>query len=176
MTKPVPSTTMTALLAGITSFSGPDSRLPCRVLAYRETIPAGLAGGYVSLTAGERSLQVGLLSDILGWQSLRGIVESDEVRAPYEVVECACELVTEAARALASKLAGGFTVGFPLFVDGNVLACPDTDVQAADIVLGSTRALLVLLTPRSFASDVTAAPEPSTPRAASVAPRMEIPR
>lgn len=178
MTKPVPSTTMTALLAGIASFSGPESRLPCRVLAYRESIPSGLVGGYVSLTSGERSLQIGLLSDILGWQSLRGIVESDEARARHEVVEGACELVIEVARAMTAKLGGAspFSIGLPLFVDGTVLTASETEVQAADIVLGSTRALLVLVTPRSTTSDVAAAPEPSTPRAASVAPRMETSR
>jgi hypothetical protein len=176
MTKPVPSKTMTALLAGITSLWGPESRLACRVLAYRESIPSGLAGGYVALTSAERSLQIGLLSDMLGWQSLRGVVETDEVRARYEVVEGGCELVTEVARGLVSRLAGDFSIGLPLFVDGSVLTCPDTEVQAADIVLGATRALLVLLTPRSLVSDVAAAPEPSTPRAASVAPRMETSR
>ena len=169
---------MSALLAGIASFSGPESRLPCRVLAYRESIPAGLAGGYVTLTNAERSLQIGLVSDILGWQSLHGIVEPDEERARHEVVDGACALVTDVARAMVSKLSGAnpYSIGLPLFVDGSVLIGSDTEAQAADIVLGSTRALLVLLTSRSMSSDVAAAPEPSTPRAASVAPRMEFSR
>jgi hypothetical protein len=149
MTKPVPSTTMTALLAGISSLS--EARLTCRVLAYRESIPAGLSGGYVALTSGDRALQIGLLSDILGWHSLHGIVESDEARAQDEVVEAACALVTTVARSLAVELAGEaeLSIGLPLFVDGGVLIGPETEVQAADIVLGSTRALLVLLTSRS---------------------------
>ena len=168
MTKPVPSATMSALLAGMTSFSGPEAVLPCRVLAYRESIPPGLLGAYIALTSGERSLQVGLLSDILGWQSLTRVTVSHETPARDEVVRGACTLVTAAVRALTAELGGeAMSIGMPLFVDGSVLACPDTELQAADIVLGSTRALLVLLAPRP--GQVVEKDETSTPRAASVA-------
>jgi len=170
MTKPVPSTTMTALLAGMSSLS--EARLTCRVLAYRESIPSGLSGGYVALTSGDRALQIGLLSDTLGWHSLHGVVQSDEARAQDEVVEGACALVTAVARSLTVELAGEaeLSIGLPLFVDGGVLIGPDTEVQAADIVLGSTRALLVLLTPRAESRVTAGARGNSTASAASVAP------
>jgi hypothetical protein len=168
MSKPVPSAIMSALLTGMTSLSSPEARLPCRVLAYRESIPPGLLGGYVALTGSERSLQVGLLSDILGWQSLTRVTESHETLARDEVVKAACVLVTAAARALSAELGpDALCIGLPLFVDGSVLVCPETELQAADIVLGSTRALLVLLAPRSGGAVQT--DESSTPRAASVA-------
>lgn len=168
MTKLVPSATMSALLAGMTAPSSPEAFLSCRVLAYRESIPPGLVGGYIALTSSERSLQVGLLSDILGWQSLTRVTESHETPARDEVVRGACTLVTAAARALSAELGGdGVSIGLPLFVDGSVLACPETELQAADIVLSSTRALLVLLAPRS--SEAATSDESSTPGAASVA-------
>lgn len=168
MSKPVPSATMSALLTGMSSLSGAEAHLACRVLAYRESIPPGLSGGYVALTSGERSLQVGLLSDILGWQSLIHVTESHDTAARDEVVKGACALVTAAARALASELGGdALSIGLPLFVDGSVFACPETELQAADIVLGSTRALLVLLAPRS--AGATEKSGGSTPNATSVA-------
>jgi hypothetical protein len=162
---------MTALLAGISSLASPGARLSCRVLAYRESIPAGLEGGYVALTSAHRSLQIGLLSDILGWRSLHGVVDTDEERARDEVIERACDLVTAVARALVGELAGEpeLSVGLPLFVDGGVLTGPETDVQAADIVLGSTRALLVLLTPRSEVRSAANLEGHSTVPAASAA-------
>jgi len=167
MSKPVPSSIMSALIAGMTSPSSPEAFLSCRVLAYRESIPPGLLGGYIALTSSERALQVGLLSDIIGWQSLTRVTESHEAPARDEVVRGACALVTAAARALSAELRGDpLSIGLPLFVDGSVLACPETELQAADIVLGSTRALLVLLAPRSSEA---AAKDDSTPRAASVA-------
>lgn len=166
MTKPVPSATLSALLTGMTSLSGAETRTPCRVLAYRESIPPGLLGAYIALTSSEHSLQVGLLSDILGWQSLTNVTESHETPARDEVVRAACSLVTAAARGLCAELGGeAMSIGLPLFVDGSVLACPGTELQAADIVLGSTRALLVLLAPRP--GEVVKKDEPSTPRAAS---------
>lgn len=167
MTKPVPSATMSALIAGMTSPTSPEAFSSCRVLAYRESIPPGLVGGYIALTSSERSLQVGLLSDILGWQSLARVTESLEAPARDEVVRGACTLVTAAARALSSELGEDMSIGLPLFVDGSVLACPETELQAADIVLGSTRALLVLLAPRS--SEAAKTDESSTPGATSVA-------
>ncbi|HSU41009.1 MAG TPA: hypothetical protein VLJ38_15635, partial [Polyangiaceae bacterium] len=59
----------------------------------------------------------------------------------------AARLVTLAARALQTSVldAGALALGLPLFVDGGVVIGKDTVVQAADIVLGHTRALLVLL-------------------------------
>lgn len=178
MKNPVPSATMTALLAGISSLASPGERLSCRVLAYRESIPAGLAGGYVALTNGNRALQIELLSDILGWRSLHGVVEADEERARNAVVEGACDLVTVVARALAGELSCEPTlnIGLPLFVDGGVLTGSETDVQAADIVLGSTRALLVLLTPRAEVRSAANVEGYSTDPTASVAAELEVAR
>jgi hypothetical protein len=127
------------------------------VLAYRESIPPGLVGSYVALTGSGFSVQVGLLSDVLGWQSL-GRIPSDGLATLTRnvVLETAGRLATRAASALRRGVAqtGDVVVGLPLFVEGGVAVGSEVEVQAADIVLGSTRALLVVLVPRSAAAVV----------------------
>jgi hypothetical protein len=136
---------MGALLASVASVGESVHRFSCRVLAYRESIPSGLSGAFVALVGEGRSLQVGLLSDPLGWQSLEALVL--EAAPPFSESHVASALVNLIARALQAGVpdAAALTLGLPLFVDGGVLVGNDTAVQAADIVLGNTRALLVLL-------------------------------
>ena len=166
MSKPVPSATLSTLLSCLTTL---DPELPFRVLAYRESIPAGLAGGYVALTDAARAVQVGLLSEMLGWQALAGASGLDAVRGRQQVVEAATELVTRLARAFRGRWADGreVTIGLPLFVEGGIVLDGRLEAQAADIVLGSTRALLVVLAaPSSLAAATpTADPASATPTA-----------
>jgi hypothetical protein len=136
------------MLSGVSAVVNTAER-PCRVLAYRESIPVGLAGAYVSLTGPERALQVGFLSDWLGWQQLaRG--GAGEVPVRGAIVAQAEELVVAAARALAEADGHEFVLGLPLFVEGAVTTGAQNRVQAADIVIGMTRALLVLLAPQAM--------------------------
>ena len=154
MSKPVPSTTLSTLLS---SMSALDAELAFRVLAYRESIPAGLAGSYVALTGAERALEVGILSDMLGWQALASVHEADPLRARQRVVEVSSELVTRLARAFGGRWGErDVRLGLPLFVEGGIVLDGRLDVQAADVVLGSTRALLVVLSARSASAAVQA--------------------
>lgn len=148
MSKPVPSTTLSVLLSSMTTL---DADLAFRVLAYRESIPAGLAGSYVAVTGAERALQVGILSDMLGWQALARAHDAEPLLARQRVIEASSELVTRMARAFRARGADEreVTVGLPLFVEGGIAVDSRLDVQAADVVLGTTRALLVVLSPRS---------------------------
>jgi hypothetical protein len=127
-----------------------DPELAFRVLAYRESIPANLAGSYVALTGAELALQIGLLSDMLGWQSLSQAHDPDPALSRQRVVEVSSELVLRLASAFRGRCADvrETRIGLPLFVEGGVAVDGRHDVQAADIVLGSTRALLVVLTAR----------------------------
>ncbi len=154
MSNQVPVTIMNALLASMTSPSSLGGRLPCRVLAYRESIPAGLSGSYVALTGAGQALQVGLLSDVLGWQALSRVSDANDVSGRDAMLEAAGQLVTEAVGVFCASRADSnqFTLGLPLFVEGSVLVGAATELQAADIVLGSTRALLVVLTPRALSA------------------------
>jgi hypothetical protein len=127
-----------------------DPELAFRVLAYRESIPANLAGCYVALTGAELALQIGLLSDMLGWQSLSQAHDPDPELSRQRVVEVSSDLVLRLASAFRGRCSDvrEATIGLPLFVEGGVAVDGRHDVQAADIVLGSTRALLVVLTAR----------------------------
>ncbi|HEV8547735.1 MAG TPA: hypothetical protein VGQ57_01885 [Polyangiaceae bacterium] len=151
MTKPVASITLSALLTSMTAAAGAAEGLPCRVLAYREAVPPGLVGSYVALTGPGLRLQVGFLSDVLGWQSLgRRADDGLATLSKNVVLETASRFVTSAASALCRGFApaSDVAVGLPLFVEGGVAVGADVEVQAADIVLGSTRALLVVFAER----------------------------
>jgi hypothetical protein len=141
---------MNALLASMTSLCQTLHRFPCRVLAYRESVPPGLSGSFVAVAGAGRSLQVGLLADPLGLQALSDALHDDGASSPVALVTGASELATAAARAFRAELPNSeeLTLGLPLFVDGGVVVGSDTEVHAADVVLGSTRALLVLLDQR----------------------------
>jgi len=144
MSERTPTVTLSALIASITAV-GQAARVGCRVLAYRESVPLGSSGAFVALVGEGRAFQIGLLSDPLGWQSLDALAH--EGTPELADAHVASRLVTLAARALRASVpeAAALTLGLPLFVDGGVVIGKDTVVQAADIVLGHTRALLVLL-------------------------------
>ena len=144
MSERAPSVTLSALIASVTAV-GQAARVTCRVLAYRESVPLGSSGAFVALVGENRSFQIGLLSDPLGWQSLDALVRDD---APGSAeAHVAARLVTLMARALKASVpeAAPLALGLPLFVDGGVVIGKDTEVRAAEIVFAQTRALLVLL-------------------------------
>jgi hypothetical protein len=131
------------------------SRLPsfaCRVLAYRESVPGGLCGSYVSVSGGRSQHIVGLLSLPLGWESLGRALDHDLPRAEARgLIEGACEIGKIVAEAFknASQETADCTVGLPLFVEGMVSSGRSSELQAADIVLGNSLILLVLFS-RSY--------------------------
>ena len=90
------------------------------------------------------------MSDPLGWQALSEALHENSGLSLAGMVSGAAELVMAAASAFRAGLpdASELTLGLPLFVDGGVVVGNDTEVHAADVVLGSTRALLVLLDQR----------------------------
>lgn len=122
---------------------------PCRVLAYRESVPFGLCGSYVSLSGEKAEHIVGLLSHPLGWETLSRALDRDAPRKePRGLVEGACELTSIVAHSFGRQLpsAAARVVGVPLFADGMVSSGRHVELQVADIALGSCLALLVLFT------------------------------
>jgi hypothetical protein len=151
MSDSFPPNALGVLLAGMSVLDGPHRRLPCRVLAYRESIPLGLAGSFVAVAGGGRSFQVGVLCDPLGWSALAETLGAHAVLSAESPVNASAEVTTFAARGLIVGLqgAGALSLGMPLFVDGGVVVGEQTEIHAADVVLGGTRALVVLLERRA---------------------------
>jgi len=147
MSDSFPSNTLGALLAGMSALDKPHQRLPCRVLAYRESIPIGLAGSFVAVAGGGRSFKVGVLCDPLGWTALAKTLGEHVVLPSESPVNASAQVTTFAARGLIVGLpgVGALSLGMPLFVDGGVAVGKETEIHAADVVLGGTRALVVLL-------------------------------
>ncbi len=147
MSARIPSNALGALLAGMSSLDKPQPRLPCRVLAYRESIPFGLSGSFVAVAGGGRSFQVGVLCDPLGWSTLAETLGEHALRPSESPVSASADVTMFAARGLVVGLAdeGSLSLGMPLFVDGGVAVGRDTEVHAADVVLAGTRALVVVL-------------------------------
>jgi hypothetical protein len=147
MTRPHPTSAMRHLVSAITQLSGQLTSFPGRVLAYRESVPTGLCGSYVSLSGAGTEHIVGLLSHPLGWESLSRALDHDSPRhEPRGLVEGACELAKIVAEAFRRRLPSGSApvIGLPLFADGMVSSGRQIDLQAADIALGSNLVLLVL--------------------------------
>lgn len=138
---------MNQLVSVMTQLSRRLRSFPCRVLAYRESVPQGLCGSFVSITGGASEHIVGLLSHPLGWESLSRALDHDVPRAESRgLVEGACEISRIVADGLRRQLPGGddATVGVPLFADGMVSSCRYVDVHAAEMALGSSLVLVVL--------------------------------
>jgi len=138
---------MSQLVRAITQLDGTLTSFPCRVLAYRESVPSGLCGSYVSLSGSGTEHIVGLLSHPLGWETLSQALDHASPRGePRGLVEGACELARIVADAFRRRLPNGATsvVGLPLFADGMVSSGRQVELQAADIAFGSNLVLLVL--------------------------------
>lgn len=145
---------MSQLVGAVTQLSSQLASFPCRVLAYRESVPTGLCGSYVSLSGEQAEHIVGLLSHPLGWEALGKALDHDLHRPePRGLVEGACELTKIVAEAFRRKLGGaGGVVGLPLFADGMVSSGRHVELQAADIALGSSLVLLVLFSRSALAT------------------------
>lgn len=138
---------MSQLVSAVTQLSSRLPSFPCRVLAYRESVPSGLCGSYVSLSGEKTEHIVGLLSHPLGWETLSRSLDTDLPLAEARgLVEGACEMGKIVADAFRSKLADGAVsvVGLPLFAEGMVSSGRRSELHAADVALGGTLVLLVL--------------------------------
>jgi hypothetical protein len=140
---------MNLLVSAMSELEGKLASFPCRVLAYRESVPSGLCGSYVSVSGASAEHIVGLLSHPLSWESLGRALDRDRPAAePRGLVEGACDLARIVAHTFRGQLGAGagtaWAVGAPLFTDGLVSSARPVDVEAADIALGGCLVLLVL--------------------------------
>lgn len=138
---------MNQLVNAISHISRGLVSLPFRVLAYRESVPSGLCGSYVTLSGEGAEYIIGLLSHPVGWETLGQALERDlPCREPRGLVDSACELTKIVAEAFRRRVLDGVTstVGLPLFADSPVSSGRDVELRAADVAFGSTSVLLVL--------------------------------
>ncbi len=154
MTKPHPSSFMSQLVCAMTQLGPRLPSFPCRVLAYRESVPSGLCGSYVSLSGEKTEHIIGLLSHPLGWETLSRSLDHDVPLAESRgLVEGACEIAKIVADAFRTRSpeASASVVGLPLFAEGMVSSGRRIELQAADVALGGSLVLLVLFS-RSYAA------------------------
>ncbi len=138
---------MSQLVSAMTQLSARLPSFPCRVLAYRESVPTGLCGSYVSLSGQKTEHIIGLLSHPLGWETLSRSLDHDLPLAESRgLVEGACEMAKIVADTFRSRLpeVSASVVGLPLFAEGMVSSGRRTELQAADIALGGSLVLMVL--------------------------------
>jgi hypothetical protein len=128
-----------------------------RVLAYRDSLPEGLGGAYVTLLGDRGALQVIVLADTSSRVDLaRRFFELNDRRDldPLEIRTGVCDLAATLAHGLRRRLSNPEKLlsSPPVFVDGIALATRDQDLRAAEVVLGSVRVTLALMAPNPKAS------------------------
>lgn len=137
---------MNQLLAAVTELHSRLPSFPCRVLAYRESVPSGLSGVYVSLCGAHTEHVIGLLAAGTAWQALAQALDRDRPSSePRRVVEGACELSRALAESFRHTLPDSqCVIGLPLFTEGMVSGGRNLHLQVSDVVLAGSPVLLVL--------------------------------
>lgn len=139
---------MNQLLAAVTELHTRLPSFPCRVLAYRECVPNGLFGVYVSLSGPSAEHVVGLLAAQPVWELLAELLDRDRPRSEARsVVEGGCELARAVAEAFRATLPDAeCVVGLPLFAEGMVSGDRRLELQVTDVSFGGHPVLVVLFT------------------------------
>ncbi|HVY27774.1 MAG TPA: hypothetical protein VHB79_14565 [Polyangiaceae bacterium] len=137
---------MNQLLAAVTELHSRLPSFPCRVLAYRESVPSGLCGVYVSLCGAHTEQVIGLLAPGTTWDALTRALDRDRPRRePRGVVEGACEVSRTLAESFRHTLPDSqCVIGLPLFAEGMVSGGRRLQLQVCDVVLAGKPVLLVL--------------------------------
>jgi hypothetical protein len=122
--------------------------LPCRVLAYRDSLPPGLSGAYVALIGGIDSVYLGVLSDPTSAVSIaRRLTVDAEGLDELKVRSAMCRVTRKLAHGLKRRIRStrSVTVTEPVFVSGIVQPSGEHALRAAEVVLGVVRATLVVV-------------------------------
>jgi hypothetical protein len=112
-------------------------------------------GAYVGLVAQEEPIQVGLLADERGCQtlakSLLGVDPAEEDLAEPDVSDAMCELINIVAGGLKRRVTPrlSVTMGLPIFVAGRPLANPQQEAGARLLRIGDVQVCVILLTQRA---------------------------
>jgi hypothetical protein len=157
-------TPMTAMVSAVAELSAVVMELsPFRVLAYRASIPAGLSGAEVVIETKDCEFELMVLTDkdaeseldkaLLGPQKDAEALRSRRARVGElppdfrrRAREAVCLLAEVVASAFGRRLAQNATVRRPVFVREVARLLSDSEFQAADVVLGDVRLVLVIAT------------------------------
>jgi hypothetical protein len=137
-----------ALLGAASDLCLAALRMPsCRVLAFRDALPRGLVGAYAPVLSGDDVVYVGILSDVCGCEALTRMFRHSASLSESAMRMALPDLVRELANGLLARVdpRACLTVGPPVFVDGVARRARNSRVRAAEVLLGVTRATLVLL-------------------------------
>jgi hypothetical protein len=135
--------------------------VPCRVLAYRDSLPPGLVGAYVTLLGKRDSLHVGVLSDDASCIALarRMRANAGETLDGVKVRTSMCDIARSLGEGIGRTIRTRrwVAVSEPVFVDGIARSTRDVGLRAAEVVFGATRATLVLVSRRKHAQNAKTA-------------------
>lgn len=114
-------------------------------------------GAYLGLVAQEEPVQVGIVVDGGGCQSLSkallGMEPADEDLPPSDVSDAMCEIVNIIAGGLKRRVAERMpvTMGLPIFVSGHPLPNQQQTMLARSIKIGNVLVIVLLLTQKQNA-------------------------
>jgi hypothetical protein len=138
-----PSTVFDCLLQGMERTSTRLGLPGCRVLAYRESVPVGMSGVYVSLVDVHRAFHIGLLSDPVGCRELSEAATASGER--MSMVAGLCKLTMDLVHGFGQEIrAVSLRAGIPIFSETPPFVCSNVLVETAHIALGRVRAMLAL--------------------------------
>lgn len=114
-------------------------------------------GAYLGLVAQEEPIQVGLLCDPAGCQSLAkallGMDTADEDLPAPDVSDAMCEIINMVAGGLKRRVSQQLTItlGLPIFVSGHPLPNQQQEILARQLKIGAVPVSLLILTQKSQA-------------------------
>jgi hypothetical protein len=141
----------------VETLGNPSVDVPVDAVGSRPGIGA-VDGAYVSLVTPEEPIQVGLVVERPGCQSLAkallGMEPSDEDLPESDVSDAMCELINMVAGGLKRRVDGRMSIvlGLPLFVAGHPLPNQQHRLSVRALALNDAKVSLILLTQNSQAA------------------------
>ncbi|HVY27761.1 MAG TPA: chemotaxis protein CheX [Polyangiaceae bacterium] len=123
--------------------------------------PASCHGAYLALVAQEEPIQVALLANAAGCQTLSklllGMDAADEDLPDADVSDAMCEVINIVAGGLKRRVSAELkvTLGLPLFVAGPLMPNQMQQVHGSALSLGDVQVVVLLLTQRENAEPIS---------------------
>lgn len=146
--------------ASLEALGNPTVDVPVDVLGSRPGLGA-VDGAYVSVVTPEEPVQVGLVVERPGCQSLAkallGMEPGDEDLPESDVSDAMCELINMVAGGLKRRVDGRVSIvlGLPLFVAGHPLPNQQHRLSVRALGLNDAKVSLILLTQNSQAAQAS---------------------